>query len=151
MHVVSSCAHPLTRTYQSGVRRVIFPSLTLFLHTQMHRRPKSFHAILHVSLLLTRGTKQVIRAWVKSSIHIVLSVCSQSASPLHSDRTPLTAGRIWAISKKDLLALPDDSRPASAYACNSLWHFISSLVTVFIVYYHNINNNDEAIIKSEAI
>lgn len=69
-----------------------FPfSNPVFAHTDAQ---KSFHAILHVSLLLTRGTKQVIRAWVKSSIHIVLSVCSQSASPLHSDRTPLTAGRI---------------------------------------------------------
>jgi len=105
----------------------------------------------HVLPLLTHRTKHFIRAWVESSLHIVLSVCSQSASLLHRGWTPLTAGRIWAISKKDLLALPADLWPASAYACNSLWHFISSLVTVFIVYYHNINNNDEVIIKSEAI
>lgn len=140
-----------THTYLSGMQGVIFPSLSLVLHTHMHRRPERLHGILYVSLRLTHRTKQVIRAWVKSSIHIVLSVCSQSASLFHSGRTPLTAGRIWAISKNDLLALPDDLRPASAYACNSLWHFISSLVTVFIVYYHNINNNDKAIIKSEAI
>lgn len=105
----------------------------------------------HVSLLLTHRTKQFIRAWVESSLHTALSVCSQSASLLNGSWTPLTAGRIWAISKKDLLALPADLWPASAYACNSLWHFISSLVTVFIVYYHNVNNNDEVIIKSEAI
>lgn len=105
----------------------------------------------HVSLLLTHRTEQFIRAWVESSLHTALSVCSQSASLLNGSWTPLTAGRIWAISKKDLLALPADLWPASAYACNSLWHFISSLVTVFIVYYHNVNNNDEVIIKSEAI
>ncbi len=93
--------HPHTHTYTlilSAVQGVIFPSLPLSLHmhthTQMHRRPKSFHAILYVSLLLTHRTKQVIRAWVESSIHIVLSVCSQSARLLHSGWTPLTAGRI---------------------------------------------------------
>lgn len=145
------CTHTLTLSAGQGV---IFPSLPPSLHTYTHsyaQRAQSFNAILYVSLLLTHRTKQVIRAWVESSIHIVLSVCSQSAGLLHSDWTPLAAGRIWAISKKDLLALPADLQPASAYACNSLWHFISSLVTVFIVYYHNINNNDKVIIKSEAI
>lgn len=122
----------------------LFPCLCA--HSQRAQEPSC-----HVSLLLTLRTKQFIRAWVESSLHIVLSVCFQSAGLLHSGWTPLTAGRIWAISKKDLLALPADLWPASAYACNSLWHFISSLVTVFIVYRHNINNNDEVIIKSETI
>lgn len=83
-----------THTYLSGIQGVIFPSLSLVLHTQMHRRPERLHGFLYVSLRLTHRTKQVIRAWVKSSIHIVLSVCSQSASLFHSGRTPLTAGRI---------------------------------------------------------
>lgn len=82
---------------------------------------------------------------------IVLPVYSQSAILLHKDRMPLDPCRIWAISKKTFLAWPVDLHPASARACNSHWHFISSLVTLFIMYCHNINNDDEAIIKLKAI
>lgn len=128
----------------SAALGVIFLSVPAVFsaHSQRAQEPSC-----HVSLLLTHRTKQFIRAWVESSLHTVLSVSSCCAIGW----APLTAGRIWAISRKDLLALPADLWPASAYACNSLWHFISSLVTVFIVYYHNVNNNDEVIIKSEAI
>lgn len=91
------CTHTHTHTYLSGVQGVFF-SLTppffkkYFLHTQMHRGPRSFPAFLYVSPLLTRGTKQVISARVKSSIRTVLSVDSQSASPL---RRRQDASRCW--------------------------------------------------------
>lgn len=93
------CTHPLhTHTYPKCRAGSYFPfSAPVFAHIYTHsyaQRAQSFNAILYVSLLLTHRTKQVIRAWVESSIHIVLSVCSQSAGLLHSDWTPLAAGRI---------------------------------------------------------
>lgn len=60
---------------------LVFPCLCAQIHTHppTQRRPKSFHAMCHCF-----RTKQVIRPWVESSLHMVLSVGS----------TSLTAGRI---------------------------------------------------------
>lgn len=93
--LIHACGDTHTHTLiLSAVQGVCSLLCLLHTHTQMHGGPKSFHAILYMSLLLTPRTKQVIRAWVESSIHTVLSVCSQSASLSHGGRTPLTAGRI---------------------------------------------------------
>lgn len=95
IHVVDSNTHPLvsahTIAYFECCVRSYFPFTPLFFaHTNRGAQESS----CHVSLLLTHRTKQFIRAWVESSLHIVLSVCSQSASLLNRGWTPLTAGRI---------------------------------------------------------
>lgn len=137
-----------THTYSVCCAWSYSPFLTISAHTQSpgaSMPPSMCHCFWHTGL-----NKSLEHGSNHPYTQSYLSALSQPAYCTAAGRLSLLVG-YEQLARKTFEFCQLICSQLSAYACNSLWHFISSLVTVFIVYYHNINNNDEVIIKLEAI